>query len=552
LFFFLYLHLKLIFLKNFILVFVVATVCIVGFTNFLRKPQVGDKYKIFWDEKLIAGKDSFLARGPSLSAIDKQPNIIIILADDLGQKDISLYGNKSIETPYIDALGKNGVTFSEAYISSPVCSPSRAGLLTGRYQQRFGHEFQPLDRYLKNMVEYYALKMMPKFKPLSPIKMTEVPAVEDRLRQGLPPSEITLADVLKKEGYATGIIGKWHLGAAEFAKPCARGFDYSYGFYEAFTLYAPKKEKNIVNRPLRSQFMDMHQWKTAEGRTGNCAILRNCCERQEEDKYLTDALTDEAIAFVDRNEKKPFFLYLPYNAPHVPLQAQQKYYDQFSHIEDKTKRVYAAMIKNLDDEVGRLTAHLEQKGLLENTLIFFLSDNGGAAYNGTTDNAPYKGGKLTNFEGGIRVPFMMQWKGKISPGQTYTHPVISLDIFKTVCDVLGITLPSDRVYDGVNLMNKISKNEVAHDALFWRSEYNKAIRKDKWKLLINEADSQIRLYDLSKDISEKNNLVDSYKTKVDSMALEIEQWEMNMIKPLWPRIVNYVYRDGKEKTRFGF
>jgi len=525
---------------------------VVFLTSFLTKPFVSDKFKIFWDENLIAGKEKYLAEQPTIPANGTRPNIIIILADDLGQTDISLYGNKTIETPHLDAIGKNGVTFSEAYISSPVCSPSRAGLLTGRYQQRFGHEFQPMNRYLKNMWEYYGFKYLPKFRPLKPLKNLDVPSTEDRLRQGLPPSEITLADVLKKEGYSTGIIGKWHLGAEEFAKPCNRGFDYSYGFYEAFTLFAPKESKDIVNHPLKGDFMDMHQWRTAEGRTGNCAILRNCSERQEEEKYLTDVLTDEAIAFIDGSEKNPFFLYLPYNAPHVPLQAQKKYYDQFAHIEDKTKRIYAAMIKNLDDEVGRLMAHLENKGMLENTLIFFLSDNGGAEYNGTTDNTPYKGGKLTNFEGGIRVPFMMQWKGKIEANQVYRHPVISLDIFKTVCEVLNVKYPEDRDYDGVNLIEKTAKNEKAHDALYWRSDYNKAIRKDNWKLLINEADNQILLYDLAQDISEKNNIAAQNKAMVESLSADLQKWEEDMIKPLWPRAVNYVYKDGNDKTRFGF
>lgn len=538
-------------MKKFLLLLAVLG-CVVFLTGFLTKPFVSDKFKIFWDENLIAGKEKYLAEQPTIPANGARPNIIIILADDLGQTDISLYGNKTIDTPHIDAIGKNGVTFSEAYISSPVCSPSRAGLLTGRYQQRFGHEFQPMNRYLKNMWEYYGFKYLPKFRPLTPLKNLDVPSTEDRLRQGLPPSEITLADVLKKEGYGTGIIGKWHLGAEDFAKPCARGFDYSYGFYEAFTLYASKEKEDIVNRPLNGDFMDIHQWRTAEGRTGNCAILRNCCELQEEEKYLTDVLTDEAISFIDSHEKNPFFLYLPYNAPHVPLQAQKKYYDQFAHIEDKTKRVYAAMIKNLDDEVGRLMAHLESKGMLNNTLIFFLSDNGGAEYNGTTDNTPYKGGKLTNFEGGIRVPFMMQWKGQIAANQVYGYPVISLDIFKTVCDVLGAKYPDDRVYDGVNLIEKTTNKEKAHEALYWRSEFNKAIRKDNWKLLINEADNQVLLYDLENDISEKNNIALQNKAMVESLSAEIQKWEEDMIKPLWPRAVNYVYKEGNEKTRFGF
>lgn len=520
---------------------------------YLLKPQVNDKFKIYFDEKLIAGKKIFLDE-KTIPPTAKRPNIVLILADDLGQTDISLYGNKIISTPNIDAIGKEGVTFLDGYISSPVCSPSRAGLLTGRYQQRFGHEFQPNHRYLKNMLEYYGFKMFPRFRPLTPIKSEEVPAPEERFRQGLPPSEITLAELLKKYYYSTAIIGKWHLGAADFAKPCARGFDYQYGFYEAFTMYAEKKNPTIVNEPIARDYMDQHEWKTAEGRTGNCAILRNCCERQEEDKYLTDALTDEAIYFVNKNREKPFFLYLPYNAPHAPLQAQKKYYEQLSYIKDPVKRVYAAMIKNLDDEVGRLVKHIDSLGLGENTLIVFLSDNGGAVYNGTTENAPYRGGKLTNFEGGLRVPFMMRWKGKIKPATAVSNPVISLDVFTTFASQAGLTLPTDRIYDGVDLMPFIlgEKKEPPHTALYWRSDFNKAIRKGDWKFIVNEYDNSFQLYDLKNDKEEKHNLYQSKKEIAEGLLKELNTWETSMIQPLWPRVVNYVYRDDLGKYVFAF
>ena len=224
---------------------------LIGCSAFLLKSNVSDNFKIYFDQKLIDGKQKYLAEPVTDLAQHNRPNIILILADDLGQTDISLYGNKNVSTPNIDAIGKQGVIFTQGYISSPICSPSRAGLLTGRYQERFGHEFQPNHRYLKNLLEYYGFKMMPKFKPLSPIKSTEVPSTEERLRQGLPPSEITLAELLRKYDYTSAVIGKWHLGAADFAKPCARGFDYQYGFYEAFTLYPDKKDTSIVNMPVR-------------------------------------------------------------------------------------------------------------------------------------------------------------------------------------------------------------------------------------------------------------------------------------------------------------
>ncbi len=534
----------------FILMFATGIFC----SAFLLRSNTSDKFKIYFNEQLIEGKNNYLAEEIHDLAGYNRPNVIVILADDLGQTDISLYGNKLISTPHIDGIGKQGVTFTEGYISSPVCSPSRAGLLTGRYQQRFGHELQPNHRYLKNMLEYFGFKMMPRFRPLSPLKSKEVPEPEERFRQGLPPSEITLAEILKKYDYQTSIVGKWHLGAADFALPCARGFDEQYGFYEAFTLYAEKKDTSIVNKRIPGDFMDHHEWKTAEGRTGNCAILRNCCERQEEDKYLTDKLTDEAISFVDRNKNEPFFLYLPYNAPHAPLQVPKSYYNQFGHIKDPVKRVYAAMIKNLDDQVGRLLHHVDSLGLSENTLIVFLSDNGGAAYNGTTDNAPYRGGKLTNFEGGLRVPFMMKWTGKIKEGTVYAPPVISLDIFATVASIIAIELPNDRTYDGVNLIPFVNGETTAkpHDRLFWRSDFNKAIRKDDWKLIVNEFTNTNLLYNMKQDSIEHKNLYLKEPEKAKELLSELDKWEEELIKPLWPRVVNYVYKDDGGTYVFAF
>ena len=528
----------------------VGVVC----SAFLSKPLVSDKFKIYFDEKLIKGKMEFLAKPVTDVQNHDRPNIILILADDLGATDLSLYGNKVVSTPNIDAIGKAGVTFTEGYISSPVCSPSRAGLLTGRYQQRFGHEFQPNHRYLKNMAEYYGFKMLPRFRPLTPIRETEVPSTEERLRQGLPPSEITLADMLRKYDYSTAIIGKWHLGAADFAKPCARGFDYQYGFYEAFTLYAPTDDKSIVNTHITRDYIDQHEWQTAEGRRGNCAILRNCCEEKEENKYLTDKLTDEAISYIDRSKNGPFFLYLPYNAPHAPLQAMKKYYNMYSNIKDPVKRTYAAMIKNLDDQVGRLLKHVDSLGETDNTIIIFLSDNGGVAYNGTTDNAPFKGGKFTNFEGGIRVPFMMKWNNRIKAGTVYKNPVMSLDIFATLVSAIGMELPTDRKYDGVDLMPYINgdKKEAPHDALYWRSDFNKAIRKGDWKLIVNEFDNSNLLYNIKDDKEERLNLY-ALKPKVaESLNHDLNEWEKELIKPLWPRVVNYVYKDETGKYVFAF
>ena len=506
--------------------------------------------KIYWDENLIQGKKNYLSDTIADASSIKRPNVIIILADDLGQTDISLYGNKSVSTPNIDAIGTNGIIFNEAYISSPVCSPSRAGLLTGRYQERFGHELQPCERYVKNKLQFWGFKQRKSLRPLVPVMNKNIPTDEDRLRQGLPPSEITIADVLKKYHYHTAILGKWHLGAMDFALPCKRGFDYQYGFSEAYTLYANEKDKNIINQKIPHQFMDAHQWKNAKGREGNCAITKNCCTRIEDTGYLTNRLTDETIQFIERQDTaSPFFIYLAYNAPHAPLQATQYYYDQFANEPDPIKRIYYAMIKNLDDQIGRLTHYLDSTGLAENTIIFFLSDNGGARYNGTTENKPYRGGKMTNFEGGLRVPMMMQWKNHISNGM-YDEPVISLDIFTTICKMTHCEMPKDRVYDGIDLTNT-SSNKLDR-ALYWRSAENAAIRYKNWKLVINDIDHTKALYNLSKNIEETENVYPDYPLITKDLETKLQAWEKEMVKPLWPRTVNYLFKDANGQYHFAF
>lgn len=521
---------------------------------FYFKSREVDKHRIYFDENLQKGKEDYLNELVQNPDLLNKFNVVLILADDLGPTDISLYSDNAVHTPHINALAAQGATFANGYITSPVCSPSRAGLLTGRYQQRFGHEFQPNHRYLRNIIEYYGFKWMPKFRPLVPIKELEVPSTEERLRQGLPPSEITLAEALRKYGYKSGLFGKWHLGTANFAQPCNRGFDEHYGFYEAFTMYADPTDKSVVGVKVKGDYKDYHQWKTAEGRQGNCAILRNCNERQEDSKYLTDKLTDEAIDFIGRHQDKPFFCYIPYSSPHAPLQVPATYYEQFAHIKDPVKRVYAAMIKNLDDQVGRVVHTVDSLGLSKNTLIIFLSDNGGASYNGTTDNAPYRGGKLTNFEGGIKVPFVMRWVGHIPAGTYYSYPVTSLDIFSTVMANVGAALPTDRYYDGVNLLPYLKGAEkgLPHQQLFWRSDFNKAMIDYPWKYIVNEYTGIHQLYNLAADSTEQHNLFANQKDTAQLLAARLLEWENTLVKPLWPRVVNYVYKDGQGKHVFAF
>jgi arylsulfatase A-like enzyme len=333
------------------------------------------------------------------------------------------------------------------------------------------------------------------------------------------------------------------LGYNTSAIPTNRGFDYHYGFLEAFSLYAPVNDSNIVNF-RHDDFTDRHIWN--KGRKGNCAIQRNG-NIIEEKAYLTDKIADESVKWLLENHQNgPFFMYLPFSAPHTPFQAKKKIYDQYAHVKDENKRVYYAMIHSLDEAVGKLLDQLDELNLTENTLIFFLSDNGGAVYTHAADNSPLKGGKFSNFEGGINVPFLMSWPKVIKPGIIYNNAVSSLDIFATICNAAAVKLPSDRNYDGVNLIPFIHQNSymMPHPALYWRSMHHKAIRKDKWKLIWDDLGKGIALYNLEVDKSEKNNLAAAQSDIVKSLLSDFDNWDRAMIQPNWPRVMDFKIEDG--------
>jgi arylsulfatase A-like enzyme len=343
--------------------------------------------------------------------------------------------------------------------------------------------------------------------------------------------------LLQANGYATGIIGKWHLGFNEPFLPNDRGFDYQYGFYEAFSLYAPEDDPDIVNH-RHDFFASKHIWR--QGRTGSCAIRRNHTII-EEDEYLTTRIAEEAVQFLERHRDERFFLHVPFSAPHDPFQAPREYYNMFSHVEDKNKRVYYAMIKALDDGVGTIMQRLQELGLEENTVVMFASDNGGANYTGATDNHPLKGGKFSNFEGGINVVAALSWKGNIEPGTVYSHPVSLMDFFTTSAELADATLPEDRVYDGVNLIPYLSgqKSGVPHEALYWRTAYNKAIRKGPWKLILNEKTGRTLLYNLEEDRQEHYNVAGDHPDEVESLKADLYRWEAELEEPRWPRVMDF-------------
>ncbi len=515
--------------------------------SWLLWPVASPRFRITDDTKKLAGKQAFLreqqlhGRAAAGESALRRPNILILLADDLGKTDVSLYGSTHIRTPNIDSIGANGVTFSEGYITSPICSPSRAGLLTGRYQQRFGFELITHERYPRNRLEYYVAKYLLARGDWRIADEIMVPEFEDVLSQGLPASELTLAELLQPLGYRTAIMGKWHLGFSATAIPIHRGFDYHYGFYGAHSLYANPARPDIVNS-RHEDFSERFIWSSH--REGNCVLRRND-EPVDDDLYLTARIAKESTDYIRAHKDEPFFLYVPFNAPHTPFQVPRAYFDRFPNEPDDNKRVYLGMIAALDDAVGEILAALRETGLLEKTLIFFLSDNGGATYTHATDNAPLRGGKFTNFEGGINIPFAMQWKGHLPSGARFTRPVSSLDIFTTTAAAAGSPLPADRSYDGENLLPYLlgDKTGDVHAALFWRSMYAKAIRRGRYKLLRDERANRTLLFDMEADKTESQDIAAREPSVVSELLQALGKWESELQSPLWPRVMDYHHHD---------
>ncbi len=505
------------------------------------------KWRIKWNKDMEASKAAFLG-APLPVEKERPPNIIVLLADDLGPYEVSAYGVEHISTPNIDQIGAEGVVFEEGYATAPTCAPARAGLMTGRVQNRYGFETQVMEFYPSNYVEYISGRWLVDTGEFKVKAKPSFPSAWQVHKQGVPPSEIMLSEILKKYDYNTALIGKWHLGVHREQVPMARGFDYQYGFYGAFSLYAPKKNwSGIINHEHKA-FSAQHQWKT--GRKEQAAIMRNQKEIIEEE-YLTFAFRDEINKYMEEHKDEPFFIYAAFSAPHVSFQAPVEYYCQYPHVEDENKRVYYSMISALDDAVGDIHQKIKDLGIEEDTLIFFLSDNGGASYTHATDNGPLKGGKLTQFEGGIRVPFMMKWTGKVRAGTRYKYPVSSTDIYATSVAAAGGVLPDDREYDGVNLVPYVNgeNKERPHQALFWRADHIWAIRDGDYKLILSTRDGWAELYNLITDNSEKINLKEQMPELYEKLKEEHEQWQEEKLrtKPMWPRIMDKRFvLDGKE------
>lgn len=444
-----------------------------------------------------------------LREVATRPNVIIILADDLGYADISAYGSQRIATPNIDRIGAEGVKFTDAYAAAPVCSPSRAALMTGRYPSRYGFEYN-----------------------------NGPPQRDATQNLGLDVREITIAQALKVNGYHTGLVGKWHLGTNEDFYPTNRGYDEFVGFLAGATNYIDPRLPGV--RHIQPAGSSLPPTVTRD-RSVHLQIIEGPKRTvvQNEQEYLTEYFARRGVEYIERNAKShdPYLLYLAFNAPHDPLIVTQKYYDRFPHIASEESRIYAAMISALDDAVGTILDAVARSGEANDTIIYFMSDNGCAAYLGSICACePLRGGKLSHYEGGMRVPLMMRWPARIEPKRVEQRMVSLMDVFPTTLIAAGGELPSDRVYDGVDLMPYLSgqKAGLPHDALMWRRSPLVSIRQGDWKLWKSLSGEYTLLFNLRTDPNETTNLAEREPARVKELEDAIEQWAKDLQDPSWP------------------
>ncbi|MAT79475.1 MAG: hypothetical protein CMD13_01875 [Flavobacteriales bacterium] len=406
---------------------------------------------------------------------DSKPNIIIILADDAGYSDFGFMGSDEIKTPNIDQLALDGVTFNNAYVSASVCSPSRAGLLTGMYQQRFGHECN-LDSDVNNSFD---------------------------------PNQITIAEALKTEGYNTGLIGKWHLGDKTQNHPLKNGFDYFWGFISG----------------ARNYFYDPNE----DSRISIRNVVENYSETNFEG-YLTDVLGNKAVNFIDKNHQSntPFFLFLSFNAPHTPMQAKNEVLEKFK---DNPRKVYASMMWSMDEAIGNVIEGLKENNQYDNTIIYFLSDNGAAMSNDASP-FPFKGWKGNQYEGGIKTPMIMTWKNKIKSNNQFDGFISALDIFKTSLEASNVDKEFMMNADGKNILNYLNENNIKNENLFWRKDKMATVRSGNYKL-IRLNDTSTVLYNIKNNYFEDDNIKSKQSKIHDSLLILLSDWEKRLINPNW-------------------
>ena len=481
------------------------------------------------------------SEGPNETSSDpskRPPNIILILADDMGFNDLSLYnggaGDGSLMTPNIDALGLEGVIFDNGYAANAVCAPSRATIMTGRYSTRFGFEFTPFPKIGITIMQWMqdTAEEEPKLKTFIDFDLASKRG--DILDLGMPSEQITIAEILKDKGYYTAHIGKWHLGQMEGSHPIDQGFDDSLSMIG--TLYLPENHPDVVNSRNLNDPIDNMVWTV-----GRFSASFNKSDDFEPDEYLTDYYTNNAIKVIEENKNRPFFLYLGHWAIHNPLQSLKSDYDLHSHSGNHALSVYSGMIEALDRSVGKIVKTLEENGLSDNTLIIFTSDNGGAGYIELPDiNKPYRGWKLTHFEGGMHVPFLAKWPSQIKKGTRFLSPIHHIDIFHTIAAAAGASVPKDRKLDGVDLIPYIQgeNKEKPHKTLFWREGHHQSVLHKGWKLIKADRPDKRWLFNLDKDPTERNNLSKDNPTKVSQLEKLLDLHNSEQAEPLWPSVLD--------------
>jgi uncharacterized sulfatase len=488
-----------------------------------RRYQAGPTLEVPWSD----GADP---KGRPLS--ERPPNVVLILADDLGWNDLTFGGggvaNGSVPTPNIDSIAAEGATFTNGYAANATCAPSRAALMSGRYGTRFGFEFTPTPPGFTQLVALGA-EAVP-HAPLRPSVILEDVADVPYEEMGMPASEITLAELLGEQDYHTVHIGKWHLGRSNGMAPHDQGFDESVLMTSG--LYLPEDHPDVVNSKQDFDSIDQFLWASMR-----FAAQYNGGPVFEPGGYLTDWYTEQAVRVIDANRDRPFFLYLAHWAPHTPLQATREDYEALSHIESHRERVYAAMIRSLDRGVGEVLRALERNGLDENTIVLFTSDNGGAGYIGLPEvNRPFRGWKISLFEGGIHVPYFVKWPARISPGTEIEAPVHHFDMYATAAAAAGAPLPEDRKIDGVDLVPYVTgeADGEPHRALFWRSGASRSALVDGWKLNVSDPPGRTWLFDLEADPTEQHDLASERPEKVAELMAAMDAHGSEQAPPAWP------------------
>ena len=468
--------------------------------------------------------------GPTAPADEtRPPNIVLIVADGLGFNDITFYGggiaDGSVPTPSIDSIASAGIHFSNGYTGNGTCAPSRAALLTGRFATRVGFEFTPAPPQFARLTagDGYIEE-----------NAADYPASE---HLGLPGSEVTLPELLEQMEYHSVALGKWHLGTGAGMTPTAQGFDEFLGFLQGAALFMEEDDPNVVNSKQDFDPIDKFLWANLK-----YAVRYDDGDRFRPDSHMTDYFSRQAVRVIEANRNGPFFLYLAYNAPHTPLQAEKADYEALDHIADHTERTYAAILRGLDRGIGQVLGTLDDNGVAHNTVVIFTSDNGGAGYVGLPDlNKPFRGWKITFFEGGIHAPYFIRWPEKIAAGSEYEPAVAHIDIFSTALAVAGVEPPRDRIIDGVNVLDYAlqSPQRPLSRPLFWRTGGYKVAMRDGWKLQVQEQTGKTWLFNLNEDPTEQVNLSlgEAHAKELKTLRATLHELDSQMAEPLWPTLV---------------